>query len=117
MALPRYYDRVKETTTTTGTGTLTLAGAPTGYQSFAVVGDGNRCHYAIWDGAGNWEVGTGVYTVAGTTLSRVTVLDSSNGGALVNFGAGSKDVWLDAPAAIFRAYQFSLCRALLAGTF
>ena len=53
-------DRVKETTTTAGTGTVTLAGAATGFQSFAVIGDGNTTFYAIVAQVGNeWEVGIG----------------------------------------------------------
>jgi len=88
-------DRVKETTTTTGTGTITLAGAATGFQSFSVIGNGNTTYYTITDSvAGTWEVGIGTYTSSGTTLSRDTVLESSNSGNLVNFGAGSKDVFV-----------------------
>lgn len=92
-------DRVKETTTTTGTGTVTLAGAATGFQSFAAVGNGNTTFYTIADQIGsNWEVGIGTYTSSGTTLSRDTVLASSNSGSLVNFGAGTKDVFVTYPA-------------------
>lgn len=92
-------DRVKETTTTTGTGTVTLLGASTGYQSFAAVGNGNVTYYTIADQTGgNWEVGLGTYTSSGTTLSRTTVLSSSNSGSLVNFGAGTKDVFVTYPA-------------------
>ena len=90
-------DRVQETTTTTGTGTVTLAGATTGYQSFSVVGNGNTTYYSITDGT-NWEVGIGTYTSSGTTLSRDTVLSSSNSDALVNFPAGSKNVFCTYPA-------------------
>lgn len=90
-------DRVKETTTTTGTGTVTLAGAAAGFQSFAVVGDGNTTYYTITSTA-DWEVGVGTYTASGTTLSRDTVLASSNSGALVNFGSGEKEVFVTYPA-------------------
>jgi len=92
-------DRVKETSTTAGTGTLTLAGAVTGFQSFAAVGNGNTTYYAISDSiTGAWEVGIGTYTSSGTTLSRTTVLSSSNGGSLVNFAANSKDVFVTYPS-------------------
>lgn len=92
-------DRVKETTTTTGTGTVTLLGASTGYQSFSAIGDGNSTYYTIADQTGNnWEVGIGTYTSSGTTLSRTTVLSSSNSGSLVNFSAGTKDVFVAYPA-------------------
>jgi hypothetical protein len=92
-------DRVKETTTTTGTGTITLAGASTGFQSFSAIGNGNTTYYAIVAQTGTeWEVGLGTYTSSGTTLSRSTVLSSSNSGSLVNFSAGTKDVFCDYPA-------------------
>jgi hypothetical protein len=92
-------DRVRETSTTTGTGTITLAGAVYGYQSFSAVGNANQTYYTIFDQtSGAWEVGIGTYTSSGTTLSRTTVLSSSNGGALVPFGAGTKDVFVDYPA-------------------
>lgn len=86
-------NRVAETTTTTGTGTLLLAGAKTGYQTFAAgIGTGNTCAYLITDGT-NWEIGTGTVTDAATdTLSRDAVEASSSAGAKVNWTAGSKDV-------------------------
>jgi hypothetical protein len=92
-------DRVQEITTTTGTGTLTLGGALLGFQTFAIIGDGNTTYYAIADPiTGDWEVGIGTYTASGTTLSRTTVLESSNSGSLVNFAAGSKNVFCTYPA-------------------
>ncbi len=92
-------DRVQETTTTTGTGSVTLAGAVTGYQSFAVIGNGNTTFYTIADqGGANWEVGIGTYTASGTTLSRDTVLASSNSGSLVNFTSGTKTVFVTYPS-------------------
>jgi len=92
-------DRVQETTTTTGTGSVTLLGAVLGYQSFAVVGNGNTTFYTIAaQGGASYEVGIGTYTASGTTLSRDTVLASSNSGNLVNFGAGIKAVFVTYPA-------------------
>jgi len=92
-------DRVRETTTTTGTGTITLGGAVTGFQSFSVVGDANTTFYTIQLANTNeWEVGIGTYTLSGTTLSRDTILESSNSGSAVNFSAGSKDVFVTYPA-------------------
>ena len=92
-------DRVRETTTTTGTGTVTLGGAVTGFQSFSAIGNANNTYYAIaGQGTAEWEVGIGTYTASGTTLSRNTVLASSNSGSLVNFSAGTKDVFCDYPA-------------------
>lgn len=87
-------NRVGETTTTTGTGTLSLAGAKTGYQGFvAGVGSGNICRFLITDGT-DWEISIGLLTdAAPDTLTRVTVESSSNAGAKVVWGAGSKDVY------------------------
>lgn len=90
-------DRVLETTTSTGTGTITLGGAIAGYQSFSVIGNGNTTYYSIV-GDNEWEVGIGTYTASGTTLSRDTVLESSNSGSLVNFSAGTKQVFVTYPA-------------------
>lgn len=92
-------DRVKSSTTTTGTGTITLGAAAIGFQAFSVIGGGNTTYYTITDTVnGTWEVGIGTYTASGTTLSRDTVLESSNSGSLVNFAAGSKDVFVAYPA-------------------
>ena len=90
-------DRVQETSTTTGTGTFTLAGAVSGFQSFSVIGNANTTYYAIVGGT-EWEVGLGTYTSSGTTLSRTTILESSNGGTAVNFSAGTKNVFVTYPA-------------------
>jgi hypothetical protein len=92
-------DRVKETSTTTGTGTFTLAGAATGFQSFSAIGDGNTTFYTIaLQGGNEWEVGIGTYTSSGTTLSRDTILSSSNSGNAVDFSAGTKDVFVTYPS-------------------
>ena len=92
-------DRVKESTDVVGTGTATLLGAALGFQSFAVIGNGNTTYYCIADqGGANWEVGLGTYTLSGTTLARTTVLSSSNAGALVSFPAGTKDVFCTYPS-------------------
>ena len=104
--MPLLADRVQETTNTVGTGTLTLAGAVTGYRTFNVVfTNGNVVFYTIDDGLGNWEVGYG--TVGTGTLSRDTVLDSSNAGALVPFNAGSKRVFCTAPSVTLLPNQTS----------
>jgi len=90
-------DRIQETTTTTGTGTLTLGGAVAGFQSFSVIGNGNTTYYAIVYGT-DFEVGIGTYTSSGTTLSRDTILSSSNSNNAVNFGSGTKNVFVTYPA-------------------
>lgn len=92
-------DRVQETTTTTGTGTVTLLGAVPGYQSFSVIGNANTTYYTIaGQTTSEWEVGLGTYTSSGTTLARTTVLESSNSNSLVNFSAGTKNVFVTYPA-------------------
>jgi len=90
-------DRVQETTVTVGTIALVLAGAVSGFQSFSAIGNGNTTYYAIVGGT-EWEVGIGTYTLLGTTLSRDTILSSSNGGSAVNFSAGTKNVFVTYPA-------------------
>ena len=94
-------DRVKETSTTTGTGTFDLAGAETGFESFVSgVGNGNQTYYAISnDGTNEFEVGIGTITDATPdTLSRDTIISSSNSDAAVNFSAGTKTVFCTLPA-------------------
>jgi hypothetical protein len=95
-------DRVRETSTTSGTGTLSLAGAVTGFQSFSAgVGNGNSCYYCCADQSGSaWEVGIGTYLSSGSTLSRTTVLASSNSGSLVSFSSTTHDVFVTLPGSI-----------------
>lgn len=90
-----YAERVQETSTTTGTGTYDLAGATTSYQGFvAGAGDGVSVTYVADDGT-DWEVGTGTVTdAAPDTLSRDTIIDSSNAGSAVNWGAGTRTISL-----------------------
>ena len=92
-------DRVKETTTTTGTGTINLDGAVEGFETFvAGVGDAKETFYCIFAGA-EFEVGRGTVTDATPdTLSRTTVISSSNSDNLVNFSAGDKTVICTYPA-------------------
>ena len=93
-------DRVLETSTTSGSGTISLAGASVGYQSFSTgVGNGNQTYYTIaLEGGAEWEVGIGTYTSVGDTLSRDTVLASSDSGNKVTFSAGNKQVFVTYPA-------------------
>lgn len=95
-----FRDRVKESATTTGTGNFTLAGAATGFETFnTAFGNGtahsNYFEYVIQGTGGiasEWEVGRG-HLSASTTLVRDQVYESSNSDALVNFSAGTKDVF------------------------
>jgi hypothetical protein len=89
-------NRVQETTATTGTGTITLAGAVSGYQSFAAIGNGNTTYYTITSGTA-WEVGIGTYSTTGPTLARTTILSSSAGGAAITL-VGVSTVFVTYPA-------------------
>jgi hypothetical protein len=90
-------DRIKETSTTTGTGTLTLAGAVSGFETFSsAIGNTNTTYYSIVNANGEFEVGLG--TVGAGTLSRDTILSSSNSDAAVDFSAGTKNVFCTLPA-------------------
>ena len=96
-------DRVKETSTTTGTGTFDLDGASQDFESFVSgVGTGNKTYYTIVNpgvSPAEWEVGVGTVTdAAPDTLSRDTIISSSNSDAAVNFSAGTKDVFCTIPA-------------------
>ena len=93
-------DRVQETCISPGVGAVTLLGAVFQFQTFSsAIGNANTTLYVIADQFGvNWEVGIGTYASAGNTLTRTTVLSSSNGGALVNFSSGTQNVWNDYPA-------------------
>jgi len=93
-------DRVKETTTTTGTGALTLAGAVTGFETFGTgVGNSNTTYYAITlPGSAEFEVGLGTLNGDSSTITRTTVISSSNSDSAVNFSAGTKTIFCTIPA-------------------
>ncbi len=91
-------NRAKMSTSTTGTGTITLGSALSGYQTFAQAGitNGQTVRYAIEDGT-NFEIGSGVYTSSGTTLTR-SVTESSNSDSAISL-SGSAEVFITASAA------------------
>ena len=93
-------DRVKETTTTTGTGTLTLAGAVTGFETFAAgIGNSNTTYYAVTlPGTSEFEVGLGTLSSDSSTIARTTIISSSNSDSAVNFSAGTKTIFCTIPA-------------------
>lgn len=93
-------DRVKETTTTTGTGDISLGGAETNFVAFGTaLSDADTTYYAIVDDVNaDFEIGIGTYTSGTDTLSRDTILDSTNAGSAVNFGAGVKSIFITYPA-------------------
>ncbi len=91
-------DRVKETSTTTGTVTFTLDGAVAGFETFSsAIGNSNTTYYAIEiPNSTEFEVGLG--TVSAGQLARTQVFSSSNSDALVDFSAGTKNVFCTLPA-------------------
>jgi hypothetical protein len=93
-------DRVKETTTTTGTGTVSLAGAVTGFETFAAgVGNSNTTYYCIaHQDQAEFEVGLGTLDGDSSDLARTTIISSSNSDSAVDFSAGTKDVFCTVPA-------------------
>ena len=90
-------DRVQQTGTANTTVSFTLSGTVLGYQSFAVIGNGNTTFYAATDVSGNWEVGIGTYATSGPTLTRTTILSSSNSGSAVTF-SGTVNVFVTYPS-------------------
>lgn len=84
---------VKQTTSTTGTGVYELNDAPSGFQTFvAGIGNGNTCPYGISDGT-DWEVGIGtVASGSPDTITRTTILASSNSDAAVSWSLGNKTI-------------------------
>lgn len=95
--MPYVADRVRETTATTGTGAITLAGAASGYRSFATAfGSGARVVQYLLVSGSDWEVGKGTFD--GTTgLTRDSIRSSSNSGAAITL-AGTSDVYCTASA-------------------
>jgi hypothetical protein len=90
-------DRVQQTGTANTTVSFTLSGSVLGFQSFAVVGNGNTTYYSSTDASGNWEVGIGTYSTTGPTLTRNTILSSSNSNTAVTF-SGTVNVFVTYPS-------------------
>lgn len=109
-------DRVKVRSRTTGLTDFTLENTLAGFQSFEAIGDGNSTYYGITDVAGNWEIGIGTYTSAGTTLSRDTIISSSNNGNKVNFPVGSKNVFCTFPSSALESVVSGASDRLVEGS-
>jgi hypothetical protein len=90
-------DRVQQTGTANTTVSFTLSGSVSGYQSFAAIGNTNTTYYSAFDTSGNWEVGVGTYSTTGPTLTRTTILSSSNSGSAVTF-SGTVNVFVTYPS-------------------
>jgi hypothetical protein len=98
MAL-KIEDRVRETTTTEGTGAIALGGAVTNFETFSAnLSNGDTTYYAIVDNTNNaFEVGLGTYASSGNTLTRTTIIESSNSNNAVSFATGTKDIFITVP--------------------
>ena len=96
-------DRVKVTSTTTGTGAFALGSAVTGFETFAQgIGNSNETYYCIFNqGTSEFEVGRGTLDGTSANLTRgsgATIFSSSNSDSVVDFSAGTKDVFCTLPA-------------------
>jgi hypothetical protein len=90
-------DRAQQTGTANTTVSFTLSATSTGYQSFSAVGNTNTTYYSATDASGNWEVGIGTYSTTGPTLTRTTILSSSNSASAVTF-VGTVTVFITYPS-------------------
>jgi len=93
--MAKLFNLARMTTATAGTGTITLGAAVSGYLSFAAAGvaNGETVTYGIKDGS-NSEIGEGVYTASGTTLTR-SVIKSTNSDSAISL-SGSAEVFITA---------------------
>ena len=115
--MPRFVNRARMTTATTGTGAVTLGAATAGFQSFAAAGviNGDVLRYVIEDGTA-WEIGLGIYTAAGTLLSR-GLTSSSTGALIVLTGAAVVFVTAAAEDMLDDAAKFGVDLAMQANIF
>ena len=100
-AVGKLFNIARMTISNTGTGDLTLNAAATGFLSFAGAGvaDGDLVTYGIEDGAAR-EIGRGTYHSSGTSLTRTTVLKSTNSNAAISASSGAQ-VFITAAAEDF----------------
>ena len=101
MAASTLVDLVQVSTATTGTGTITLGSAVAHFRGSSALTDGATYDYRISDGTTDYEIGSGVYTASGTTLTR-TVSKSSNANAAINL-SGTATVTITALSATLSA--------------
>ena len=89
-------DRIQQVTSTTGLGPYTLGATQTGFKPFSSLGEGITCYCCSSET--EWEVGIGTYN---GTLSRDTIIASSNGDNKVNWPAGDKQVYVTLSSQLF----------------
>jgi hypothetical protein len=119
-------DRTQQIGTANTTVSFTLTGTVAGFQSFAGIGNTNTTYYAATDGAGNWESGVGTYSTTGPTLTRTTILASSNAGSAVTFSGvvnvfvtypSAKSLYTDLIGVSVQAYDATIVKTGVANTF
>jgi len=101
----KLHDRVKELSNSTGTGSITLDGAVAGFSSFSdFVGQSGLVYYAMTDGT-NYEVGSGRFLDSGRDVGTFSSNQlvrfpkkSTNSNNLVNWAAGTKEVFVTYPS-------------------
>lgn len=106
-------DRVKEVSLSQGTGDFVLVGTGTGFVTFAAVcANGDVFDYSITNpGTAEWETGVGTYISSTNSVERTVVTASSNSGNLVNFGSGSKQVFITVNSSSFNEYDKGVAAA------
>ena len=88
------FNLIRANTASVGTGPVVIGLAVSGFLDFSSVTDGATVSYGIREGA-NSEVGRGVWTAATSTLTRDTILQSTNSALAITL-AGSAEVFITA---------------------
>ena len=112
-------NRVKHTITavaSSGTGTLTLGPASAGFQTLADanVASGSTVRYTIEGPSNAWELGSGVYTASGTTLTRNPTESSNSGNAIT--ATTDSTVFVTAAASDIKPTVYANLNGLIAAT-
>lgn len=105
MTVPyQYLDRVQDTTTTSGTGTITLSNnAQPSFRLFSAFTTSiSNVPYVLVQGSGA-EVGIGTMVTA-TTLSRDTILWSTNSNAAISLSGSVATIFNTLPAAAIQKF-------------
>lgn len=116
MADKLYRDRVKQESTITGTGDYLLGNSVGGFQDFGDAYNNNEeFYYFVTDGT-DFEVGAGTYSSGGDSISRDTILASSNSDNAVSWSAGTKTLGTNIPAAVLNDIITGVRKVVLTGT-
>ena len=104
-----FADRMRSITTSTGEYGLTLTAGtgPWAPITYAAVGDKRIFYTIVHENGTEWEVGYASMN-SGNVMSGRVALASSNAGAVVDFSAGEKEVFVTFPASVAAAAN-SVC--------